>query len=93
MPIYEYDCERCGRFTALRKLAQYEQPAPCPACGAEVPRALTHPAWLGASARQRRYDAAAPSSRQAVAAPRTHGSSCSCCGAGALGRAMKDAAA
>ncbi|WP_459616718.1 FmdB family zinc ribbon protein [Bordetella sp. 2513F-2] len=93
MPIYEYECGNCGRFTALRKLAEYERPAPCPACGRAASRTLTHPAWCGTSARQRGYDAAAPSLRPGSVTPRAHGMSCNCCGADVLGRAMNDAAA
>lgn len=34
MPIYEYRCEQCGPFTALRRLSEFEQPAHCDGCGA-----------------------------------------------------------
>ncbi len=40
MPIYEFECEQCGRrFEEL--LASSEDPAPaCPSCGAARPRRL-----------------------------------------------------
>ncbi len=34
MPIYEYECEGCGRrFEAFLRSLQSERPASCPHCG------------------------------------------------------------
>jgi putative FmdB family regulatory protein len=33
MPTYDYACQGCGGFDALRSLAQRNEPADCPACG------------------------------------------------------------
>ena len=54
MPIYEYECEACGVFTALRKMSESGEPAPCEMCGAESPRILSMPslAVLGNQQRQ-----------------------------------------
>ena len=41
MPTYDYDCERCGGFDALRSIARRNDPAECPACGAASPRVIT----------------------------------------------------
>ncbi len=32
MPLYEYSCHNCGEFEALRSLAEYNVPMPCPKC-------------------------------------------------------------
>lgn len=34
MPIYDYECEGCGPFTAMQTMARYRDPRPCPECGA-----------------------------------------------------------
>jgi len=90
MPIYEYQCGGCGRFSALRRLADYAEPAPCPACGRPSPRTVSCPAWLGPSERQRRYDGTLASSPASTAehadveAVREHAFGCSCCGTASL---------
>ncbi|MCC5828186.1 MAG: zinc ribbon domain-containing protein [Phycisphaeraceae bacterium] len=34
MPIYEYQCNKCGKVTeALRRMAEADQPQPCEHCG------------------------------------------------------------
>src|SRR6188768_4057437 len=38
MPVYEYECQDCGPFTAFRNLAQSSEPFPCPACGTISPK-------------------------------------------------------
>jgi putative FmdB family regulatory protein len=30
MPVYDYDCTRCGPFTELRPMAECEAPLACP---------------------------------------------------------------
>lgn len=49
MPVYEYCCERCGDFTAMRAMRERDEPQVCPEC--EVPATrliLTAPAsYLG----------------------------------------------
>ena len=32
MPLYEYRCNSCGEFEALRSLSDYNAPMPCPEC-------------------------------------------------------------
>ena len=29
MPVYEYECESCGVFSALRKMSESSEPAVC----------------------------------------------------------------
>lgn len=33
MPTYEYYCEDCGEFSAMRSIAQRNEPCSCPTCG------------------------------------------------------------
>jgi len=41
MPVYEYECDDCGVFTALRKMSESAEPAFCEECGTESPRILS----------------------------------------------------
>ncbi len=43
MPLYEYECDQCGVFTALRKMSDSSLPAECTDCGATSPRILSVP--------------------------------------------------
>lgn len=48
MPIYEYECENCGEFTALRAIAERDRPQSCPRCDAASARCIrTPPAFAG----------------------------------------------
>lgn len=50
MPIYDYECEACGPFTAMRPMAQFRDPCTCPECGAAAPRTILNaPAVAGAN--------------------------------------------
>lgn len=73
MPTYEYDCAACGPFSTLRPMAEYALPAPCPACGAAAPRALS-------SAQALQVQASAPRQGPSrFSATSGHGSGCRCC--------------
>ena len=43
MPLYEYQCPKCGRFEVIRK---FSDPAllACPTCGAEIQKLASAPA-------------------------------------------------
>jgi putative FmdB family regulatory protein len=43
VPLYEYQCPKCGRFELIRKFADPPL-ATCPTCGAEVQKLLSAPA-------------------------------------------------
>jgi putative FmdB family regulatory protein len=43
MPLYEYECGRCGPFRDWRTLSQYKKPAKCPDCGKPARRAVASP--------------------------------------------------
>jgi len=47
MPTYDYECRDCGGFDALRSLAQRNEPATCPDCGAASPRVFASAPRLG----------------------------------------------
>ena len=44
MPLYEYRCDKCGRFEVLQKLSDGSLSA-CPTCGAAVERLISAPAF------------------------------------------------
>ncbi|WP_423458271.1 FmdB family zinc ribbon protein [Ottowia sp. VDI28] len=73
MPLYDYTCESCGRFSAARPVREFDAPAPCPGCGVLAPRALTAPAVLGRTARQQRAPDDAGYRRL------QHAAGCGCC--------------
>jgi putative FmdB family regulatory protein len=87
MPVYEYLCDRCGPFTQMRPMAEYEMPSPCPDCAAAAPRViLTAPRASTLAAETRRAHA---TNERSANAPRSsssmrgkHGAGCSCCGGG-----------
>lgn len=43
MPIYEYRCNDCGEFEAMRSLSDYNTPIDCPECGIEAPKIFSPP--------------------------------------------------
>jgi len=43
MPVYEYECDTCGVFTALRKMSESAEPAQCDECGCDSPRIMSAP--------------------------------------------------
>ena len=43
MPLYEYECARCGRFERIQKFSDPPLLA-CPTCGGEVRKLLSAPA-------------------------------------------------
>jgi len=50
MPIYEYECMKCGkRFEALRPLAGDDAEVRCPSCDGEVERQISTFSGMGAA--------------------------------------------
>ena len=43
MPLYEYQCPKCGRFELIRKFSD-EALTKCPTCGSDVQKLLSAPA-------------------------------------------------
>lgn len=40
MPLYDYKCREHGLFYALQTMDKFDQPAPCPDCGAASARVI-----------------------------------------------------
>ena len=40
MPVYEYLCDDCGPFTAMRPMAECELSSQCPDCSGSAPRVI-----------------------------------------------------
>jgi putative FmdB family regulatory protein len=59
MPLYDYNCERCGTFEAQRHHTEAGSPAACPECGADAARMWTPPV-LGATGAPRTFNARRP---------------------------------
>lgn len=79
MPLYEYECDNCGVFSALGKISTSQAPVACPACGDVSERIISAPqlAILGKPQR-----AAHERNEKSAHAPRsTRRSSCGCTGA------------
>ncbi|CAN2536592.1 hypothetical+protein [Methylocapsa aurea] len=80
MPIYEYLCEDCGPFTAMRKMADYLEPCDCPDCGTSAPRVvLTAPRAALMSSTSRSAFEANERSRHEPRRSSAHGAGCACC--------------
>ncbi|MEI6002854.1 zinc ribbon domain-containing protein [Paraburkholderia bengalensis] len=48
MPVYDYACAECGAFETVRRIAERDEPAECPRCGASAERVrVGAPALLG----------------------------------------------
>jgi putative FmdB family regulatory protein len=43
LPLYEYQCPKCGRFELIRKFSD-ESVTKCPTCGSDVQKLLSAPA-------------------------------------------------
>ncbi|MEP6723371.1 MAG: zinc ribbon domain-containing protein [Variovorax sp.] len=76
MPLYSYACAECGPFAAMRSIADFREPAPCPGCGAAAGRVLSAPALLGRTQRRAQGSLTAGSSYQRLS---HHGGGCGCC--------------
>jgi len=85
MPTYEYLCDSCGEFSAIRPMSEYRSAHACPTCGTSAARVLgSAPAIAGMPATARTAHAV---NERSTHAPSTsaeykakHGSGCGCCG-------------
>jgi putative FmdB family regulatory protein len=92
MPLYEYLCEDCGPFTAIRPMAEYADPQPCPGCDAQAPRVLLTAPHLATMASSTRLAHAANERSSHVPqvlsqSAAAHRAGCACC-TGASSRRM-----
>lgn len=97
MPVYDYECPACGDFTALRPMAECQDPHPCPECGGTARRVIrTAPAFAGMPAARRAAHAtnerSADTPRQSGQGGHVHGPGCGCgSGHGKPGRTLHHA--
>jgi putative FmdB family regulatory protein len=84
MPVYEYLCQDCGPFTAMRPMAECDLPSECPACTRVAPRALLTAPHCSTLSNERRI--AHATNERSAHAPKTlsqakgaHAAGCSCC--------------
>ncbi|OYV35905.1 MAG: hypothetical protein B7Z81_08075 [Acidocella sp. 20-61-6] len=77
MPTYDYLCEECGPFEAIKRMSERDQPASCPVCGIAAKRVLSAPR-LAEMEKSRRI-AMETNERSRHEPKRSHGSGCSCC--------------
>ena len=78
MPLYDYECARCGAFSDLRPMAESADPAPCPGCGGSAPRILVSTPMLATLDAGSRL-AHARNEKSAHAPRRLHPAGCGCC--------------
>lgn len=79
MPLYTYQCDRHGEFSAWGQMSESNSPQPCPDCEQPAPRALAHPA---VGSRSASVGAAASAGEGACASGPSFGGHC--CGAGCV---------
>lgn len=80
MPIYDYACDACGPFTAMRPMARFRDPCACPECGVGASRtALSAPALVRGNAGRIACAATEPRANPAPRASSAHPAGCGCC--------------
>jgi putative FmdB family regulatory protein len=83
VPVYDYVCEGCGPFTALRPMAEFQAPHPCAECGEPARRAiLTAPALSAMDGGRRNAHATNERSANVPTRAKRHPASCGCCKGG-----------
>ncbi|WP_028605572.1 FmdB family zinc ribbon protein [Ottowia thiooxydans] len=98
MPTYDYACDDCGEFDAIRRLADRNEPCECPWCGTASRRVMSQaPALACTTPQQRRAVEVNERSRHAPRSSRDvdpgnygrlrHPSGCGCCGTKAKAKA------
>lgn len=75
MPTYDYRCNACGLFAALRRISDRDAASPCPSCGRLAQRTLSLPTLSLMASTQR---AAHQVNERASHAPHRHGPGCGC---------------
>jgi putative FmdB family regulatory protein len=79
MPLYTYQCDHHGEFSAWGQMSESEAPQPCPDCEQPAQRALAHPA---VGSRSASGGEAAGGGESACASGPSFGGHC--CGAGCV---------
>ena len=97
MPIYDHACTSCGDFEAIRAMAQRDEPAACPDCGAAAPRVFVTAPRLALMESSTRT--ALATNERARHEPKTsrdyarlkHPAGCGCCNTGKRGATVTGA--
>lgn len=94
MPTYDYLCPQCGPFEALRRLADRDVPAPCPACKALSARAWLSAPMLADMPAERRQamatnERAQHEPKRSGSYGRMHPAGCSCCSSSRRGATVR----
>src|SRR4051812_32658626 len=97
MPTYDYACAGCGGFDAIRSLAQRDELAPCPDCGAASARVFVAALRLALMASGTR--SAIATNERARHEPKSsrdyarlkHPAGCGCCSTGQRGTTVTGA--
>lgn len=71
MPVYDYTCAECGHFETVRRIAERDEPAPCPQCGNAAARVVIGAPSLGGGTAQASEETGSYGMR--------HRGGCSCC--------------
>jgi putative FmdB family regulatory protein len=71
MPVYDYHCAECGNFETARRIAERDEPTPCPQCGNAAARVVIGAPSLGGGS--------GDSSDGAGSYGMRHRGGCSCC--------------
>jgi putative FmdB family regulatory protein len=74
MPVYDYECADCGAFETTRRIAERDDPATCPNCGAHAPRVT-----IGAPSFGKASSASEASAGDAGSYGMSHRGGCLCC--------------
>jgi putative FmdB family regulatory protein len=74
MPVYDYECTDCGAFEAARRIAERDEPAACPGCGAIAERVTIGAPSLGKSS-----SSSGTASDDAGSYGMRHRGGCACC--------------
>ena len=75
MPVYDYECASCGTFETARRIAERDDPAACPLCGATAVRVTIGAPTVGGGA-----NAQASGAEDAGSYGMRHRGGCLCCG-------------
>jgi putative FmdB family regulatory protein len=75
MPVYDYECARCGTFETARRIAERDDPAACPGCGANAARVTVGAPSIGGG----KAASAGAGSDDAGSYGMSHRGGCLCC--------------
>ncbi|MBA4784051.1 MAG: zinc ribbon domain-containing protein [Rhizobiales bacterium] len=82
MPYYDYQCDDCGPFTAVRPMAEAASDCGCPECGGTSPRTFLRApnmSLMASSVRSAHATNEKARHEPKVASRQGHGPGCSCC--------------